>query len=243
MAAGGKLTIETHNAYLDAEYCGQNDIANPGQYALIAMTDTGSGMTAEVIKKAFEPFFTTKPVGLGTGLGLSQAFGFVRQSNGHVKLYSELGVGTTVRIYLPRFIGEEQAKPAGALTKLSPRAVNETILVTEDDAELRKVTVNALRDLGYQVIEAADGQDALKLIDQSERIDLLFTDVVMPRMNGRQLADEALRRRPSLKVLFTTGYTQNAVVHNGILDPGVDLIVKPYSIEHLAQKLNEVLGT
>ena len=243
MAAGGKLTIETHNAYLDAEYCGQNDIANPGQYALIAMTDTGSGMTAEVMKKAFEPFFTTKPVGLGTGLGLSQAFGFVRQSNGHVKLYSELGVGTTVRIYLPRFMGEDQAKPEGPIKKLSPRAVSETILVTEDDVELRKVTVNALRDLGYQVIEAADGHDALQLMDQSERIDLLFTDVVMPRMNGRQLADEALRRRPSLKILFTTGYTQNAVVHNGILDPGVDLIVKPYSIEHLAQKLNEVLGT
>ena len=207
----------------------------PGQYVLIAVTDTGCGMDTSTVAKVFEPFFTTKAVGKGTGLGLSQVYGFVRQSSGHIRIYSEVGEGTTVKLYLPRHF--ESAKNASAATALkAPRAIgSECILVVEDDVALRMHATETLRELGYLVIEADSGAAALEALRSHPEIDLLFTDVVMPGgMNGRQLADEALQLQPALKVLFTTGYTRNAIVHHGRLDPGIELIGKPYSFHALA---------
>ena len=200
-------------------------------------------MQQEVVERAFEPFFTTKSTGQGTGLGLSQVYGFVRQSNGHVKLYSEPGHGTTVKIYLPRFHGEAtELKPQNATEQLSPGDPNKVVLVVEDDEGVRRTTVAAIREIGYSVLEAGGAAEALRILDTGAEVALLFTDVVMPEINGRKLADEALTRRPSLKVLFTTGYTQNAIVHNGLLDSGVELIGKPFSIEQLAAKFKAVLS-
>jgi len=240
MPNGGKLTIETANCHLDETYVG--DIAEPvaqGQYVMIAVTDTGSGMDKATLDKAFEPFFTTKEVGRGTGLGLSQVYGFVRQSAGHVKIYSELGEGTTVKIYLPRHRGEtDSMKPEdGAIG--AARAIGvETILVVEDDAALRAYTMESLRELGYRVLEAASAAAALDILGNDRDVNLLFTDVVMPGgVNGRELANEAMRRQPDLKVLFTTGYTRNAIVHHGRLDPGVHLISKPFSFAELANRI------
>jgi PAS domain S-box-containing protein len=243
---GGKLTIETSNASLDESYCLQHDDVAAGQYVLVAVTDTGSGMAPEILQKAFDPFFSTKAAGQGTGLGLSQVFGFVRQSGGHVKIYSEVGVGTTVKIYLQRYNGKDGGLPAGAepLSIELPRArAGEVVLVAEDDDYLRDVTCANLKELGYTVIAAESGAAALRQLDQNPgaAVDLLFTDIVMPEMNGRRLAEEALRRRPGLKILYTTGYTKNAVVHNGILDSGVNLIVKPYAIDDLARKVREAI--
>ncbi len=240
MPDGGKLTIETANFYIDEKYVKENPAATTGQFVMIAITDTGIGMSPEQMEKAFEPFFTTKPVGHGTGLGLSQVYGFVRQSGGHVKIYSELGHGSTIRIYLPRFSGVVPHQEPVDAPIVAPPAGKETILVVEDEDGVRKLTVETVKELGYRVIEAADAKAALRVID-SEEIDLLFTDVVMPEINGRKLAEEALRRKPKLKVLFTTGYTRNAVVHNGVLDPDVDMIGKPFTIDDLAVKLREVL--
>jgi CheY-like chemotaxis protein len=243
MPGGGKLTIETSNAYLDEEYAAREVGIPPGQYVLVAVTDTGAGMSREVMERAFDPFFTTKPAGRGTGLGLSQVYGFVRQSGGHVKIYSEPGHGTTIKIYLPRHHGPLDAvevRPSFPWT--TPRGeTRETILVVEDDPRVRRLTADTLIELGYSVMEAEDAASALHHLDSNEAIDLLFTDVVMPGANGRKLADEAHKRRPRLKILFTTGYTRNAVVHNGVLDPGVQLIVKPYSIDRLARKVRELL--
>jgi CheY-like chemotaxis protein len=240
MPEGGKLTIETANFYIDEKYVKENPTATPGQFVMIAITDTGTGMSPEQVEKAFEPFFTTKPVGQGTGLGLSQVYGFVRQSGGHVKIYSEVGHGSTIKIYLPRFLGVVQHQKTVDAPLVAPPVGKETILVVEDEDGVRKLTVETVRELGYRVIEAADAKAALRAID-SEEIDLLFTDVVMPEINGRKLAEEALRRKPKLKVLFTTGYTRNAVVHNGVLDAGVDMIGKPFTIDDLAVKLRDVL--
>jgi PAS domain S-box-containing protein len=240
MPNGGKLTIETANCHLDETYVG--GIAEPvaqGQYVMIAVADTGSGMDKATLDKAFEPFFTTKEVGRGTGLGLSQVYGFVRQSAGHVKIYSELGEGTTVKIYLPRHRGEtDSMKPEdGAIG--AARAIGiETILVVEDDAALRAYTMESLRELGYRVLEAASAAAALDILGNDRDVNLLFTDVVMPGgVNGRELANEAMRRQPDLKVLFTTGYTRNAIVHHGRLDPGVHLISKPFSFAELANRI------
>lgn len=243
MPEGGKLTIETNNAFLDEEYAAREVGIPPGQYVLVAVTDTGAGMSREVIERAFDPFFTTKPAGRGTGLGLSQVYGFVRQTGGHVKIYSESGHGTTVKIYLPRHHGPlEAAEAPPAYPRATPRSEKrETILVVEDDARVRALTSDTLVELGYVVLEADSAAAALRQLDANPHIDLLFTDIVMPDANGRQLADEARKRRPSLEVLFTTGYTRNAVVHNGVLDPGVELIVKPYSMDRLARKLRDVL--
>ncbi len=240
MPNGGRLTIETQNAHLDDRYVARNVGLVPGQYVLVAVTDTGTGMSDEVIEKAFDPFFTTKEIGKGTGLGLSQVYGFVKQSGGHVKIYSEVGLGTTVKIYLPRHTGEEDeatasAQPAGADGGL------ELILVVEDDESVRRVTLDAVQELGYRTLEADGATEALRLLDMHPEIALLFTDIVMPEIDGRNLADEAMRRRPGLKVVFTTGYTRNAVVHNGVLDAGVRLLTKPFTLDELSAKLREAL--
>jgi PAS domain S-box-containing protein len=240
MPSGGRLTIETANCHLDDAYALEHAIA-AGQYVMIAVTDTGIGMPPEVVAKAFEPFFTTKGVGKGTGLGLSQVFGFVKQSGGHVKIYSEPGQGTTVKIYLPRFYGMAEA-PRRPIARGVPRgSPSELILVVEDDERVRELTVRMLGDLGYRVLEAQNGAEGLRILDANPEMSLLFTDVVMPDMNGRQLAEEARRRRPDLKVLFTTGYTPNAVVHNGVLDAGVNVLQKPATMEQMALKVRAVL--
>jgi DNA-binding response OmpR family regulator len=244
MPDGGKLTIETANARLDEAYVAA--LAEPlpaGQYVLIAVSDTGTGMDKATIEKVFEPFFTTKAVGKGTGLGLSQVYGFVRQSNGHVRIYSEPGDGTTIKIYLPRLVGADpEADEAPAAAGATMRGEGETVLVVEDEHELRHYTTETLRELGYTVLEAPDGQAALDIVDRHPEIALLFTDVVLAGgINGRALADEALRRRPGLKVLFTTGYTANAIVHHGRLDPGVNLIGKPFTYADLAARVRSVI--
>jgi signal transduction histidine kinase/CheY-like chemotaxis protein len=241
MPEGGKLTIETANAYLDEAYCRQNPEIEPGQYVLIAITDTGTGMEPAVAARVFDPFFTTKPAGKGTGLGLSQVYGFVKQSHGHIKLYSEAGAGTTVKIYLPRLTGDaKEVKPA-AVEPVRTGDRNEIILVVEDDSLMRRLTSEALHELGYSVFDSDNAANALAIIDREPKVTLLFTDVVMPDINGKKLADEALRRRPGLKVLFTTGYTANAVVHGGVLDAGVNFISKPFTLDQLASKVRAVL--
>ena len=207
MPGGGVLTVETANARLDEAYAQQNAEVPPGQYVCIAVTDTGSGMPKELLEKVFEPFFTTKEVGKGTGLGLSMVYGFVKQSGGHVKLYSEEGKGTTVRMYLPRMLGEAAPEAEAEIVPgLEVSRAAETILVVEDDDDVRAYTVNVLRDLGYRVIEAHDGLSALRLLErQGAPVELLFTDVVMPGMSGRELADEARKIQPDLRVLYTSG--------------------------------------
>ena len=243
MPDGGKLTIETQNTHLDETYASQNPGVTPGQYVVMCISDTGVGMDAETAAKAVEPFFTTKEVGKGTGLGLSMVYGFIKQSGGHLKIYSEPGEGTTVKIYLPRLIGkvaaaeeqEQPAPPAGS--------EQETILVCEDDEDVRAYSGEVLRELGYRVLEAADGPSALELL-RSERanVDLLFTDVVLPGgMSGAVLAKEATAICPALKVLFTTGYARNAIVHQGRLDAGVQLLTKPFSYADLATRIREIL--
>jgi CheY-like chemotaxis protein len=244
MPTGGKVTIETANCHLDEAYvAGLNEPVEVGQYVMIAVADTGSGMDRETQARAFEPFFTTKEVGKGTGLGLSQVYGFVRQSSGHVTVYSEIGEGTTVKIYLPRYLGKEvRAEKPGSSPDTAMAIGVESILVVEDDAALRAYTIELLRELGYRVLEAPNAAAALAVLEREDDIDLLFTDVVMPGgVNGRQLADEAVSRRPGLKVLFTTGYTRNAIVHHGRLDAGVQMISKPFSFDELAAKIRSLL--
>lgn len=220
MPRGGKLTIETSNSSIDQKYAREYALT-PGQYVLLAVTDNGVGMPENVLGKAFDPFFTTKAVGKGTGLGLSQVYGFVRQSGGHVKLYSEVGVGTTVKVYLPRFFGVEETSGAPEpKANIGASLHKETILVVEDDDRVRNISSESLRDLGYTVVEAAGAKEAIRKIDDGLVPDLLFTDVVMPDTTGAELASRALERLPGLKVLFTTGYTRNAIVHNGMLDAG-----------------------
>ncbi|WIJ23408.1 PAS domain-containing hybrid sensor histidine kinase/response regulator [Devosia sp. RR2S18] len=242
MPEGGRLTIETSNIYLDEPYLASFDEpVPPGQYVLIAVSDTGTGMDKAMISKVFEPFFTTKEAGKGTGLGLSQVYGFIRQSGGHIRIYSELGQGTSVKLYLPRASSEEVlADPE--LRESAAETGSGTILICEDEPELRNFGAEALRELGYQVLEAGDGHQALDLLAQHPTTALLFTDVGLPNgMNGRQLADRARQSRPDLKVLFTTGYTRNAIVHHGRLDPGVLLLTKPYSVHALAAKVRQAI--
>ncbi len=243
MPRGGKLTIETSNAYLDEAYAASSAEVTPGQYIQLAVSDTGVGMNRDVIAHAVEPFFTTKETGQGTGLGLSQVYGFIKQSGGHLKIYSEPGEGTTVKLYLPRLgTGEEIADDAAAGQEVPAGTKLETILVVEDDEDVRVYSVETLRELGYRVEQAANARAALHILDADPDIRLLFTDVGLPGgINGRQLVDEARRRRPDLKVLFTTGYARNAIVHQGRLDRGVDLIVKPFAYAGLAAKVRQVL--
>jgi PAS domain S-box-containing protein len=241
MPDGGKLTIEAANVFLDDNYAYREGIS-PGQYVGIFVSDTGSGMTPEVLSQAFDPFFTTKRIGQGTGLGLSQVYGFVKQSGGHVKIYSEHGAGTTVRIYLPRLISSDSHAEIESAQSTVARGEGESILVVEDEEDVRAFVVETLQDLGYRVLDAPDGRAGLQLLDANSEISLLFTDVVLPGgMTGRQLADEAVRRRPALKVLFTSGYARNAIVHHGRLDSGVQLITKPFAVVDLAAKIRQVL--
>jgi PAS domain S-box-containing protein len=242
MPDGGRLTIETQNAHLDDRYAAAHDGVVAGQYVMLAVTDTGGGMPDDVIAKAFDPFFTTKAVGKGTGLGLSQVYGFIKQSGGHVKIYSEPGHGTTVKIYLARLDAAQAEDVAAPVLPVVAAGDSRTILVVEDEAGVRAFTTEALTELGYTVLAAHDGAAALRLLDRHPEVDLLFTDVVMPDMNGRKLADAAQARRPGLKVLFTTGYTRNAVVHNGVLDKEVALIGKPFTVGALGEKVRSVLG-
>jgi signal transduction histidine kinase len=246
MPNGGKLTVETMNAHLDEGYAEENPGVAAGQYVLIAVTDTGTGMPREVAERAFEPFFTTKEVGRGTGLGLSQIYGYLKQSGGHAKIYSEEGRGTTIRLYIPRYTGDSPQTSLGRAPAAEPARpagrADETILVVEDEAAVRATTVETLRELGYSVRHAPDGATALSILTDHPGITLMFTDVVMPGMTGRELADEARRRHPGLKVLYTTGYTRNSIVHGGQLDEGVDLLAKPFTGDQLARKLREVLG-
>jgi CheY-like chemotaxis protein len=242
MPEGGRITIETANAYLDDAYAAAHADVTAGQYVQIAVTDTGIGMSPETLRRAFDPFFTTKPDGQGTGLGLSQVHGFLKQSGGHVKIYSEPGEGTTVKLYLPRFVGPDAAALETPVVGNLPTAPdNEMILVVEDDNRVRSTTVELLRELGYRVVEADSAPAALRALDTHPDISLLFTDVVMPEMNGRKLADEVMKRHPEVRILFTTGYTRNAIVHNGVLDAGVHLIIKPFTLEALAAKISDVL--
>ena len=240
MPGGGKLTIETSNAHVDERYAKANAIA-AGQYVLLAVSDTGIGMTPDVMSKAFDPFFTTKAVGKGTGLGLSQVYGFVRQSGGNVKIYSEMGVGSTVKIYLPRSLGSVAEGEPLAPPEVIPGNEHEVVMVVEDEDRVRSMAVEALRELGYSVVEMRGPRDALEAIQAGNVPSLLFTDVVMPEMSGRELVDKVKLVQPALKVLYTTGYTRNAIVHNGTLDFGTELLTKPYTIEELAQKVRKIL--
>jgi PAS domain S-box-containing protein len=241
MPAGGKLTIETANAHLDDEYAARFAEISPGQYVVICMSDTGSGMSSEVLRHAFDPFYTTKPIGKGTGLGLSQVFGFVKQSGGHIKLYSEVGEGTTAKIYLPRLSGEAVADEAEESITAARGHRSETILVVEDDDDVRIYSTESLRELGFSVLEACDGPSALRILEHHPEVQLLFTDVGLPGINGRQLVEEARERRPALKVLFTSGYARNAIVHQGRLDQGVELLTKPFTRAQLATRVRDVL--
>jgi CheY-like chemotaxis protein len=239
MPSGGRLTIETANAFLDDAYAGANDI-RAGQYVVVAVSDTGMGMPKDVLQKAFEPFFTTKDVGKGSGLGLSQVYGFIKQSDGHAKIYSEPGQGTTIKLYLPRLASDADAGDTVVEPQRHPEGRSDLrVLVVEDDEDVRAHAVAILRELGYSVVEAADGPSALRVLESEPGVRLLFTDIGLPEgLNGRQLADEALRRRPELRVLYTTGYARNAIVHQGRLDPGVELITKPFTYAALASKVH-----
>jgi PAS domain S-box-containing protein len=241
MPQGGRLTIETTNVSLDAAQAARNDSMTPGDYVMICVSDTGTGMSGEVIAKAFDPFFTTKPIGQGTGLGLSMIYGFVKQSGGHVRIDSEEGRGTSVRLYLRRGLNDAEAAEIAPVPALQ-RGKGETILVVEDDATVRLLVIEVLNTLGYRYLEAEDAQAAIPFLQADLPIDLLITDVGLPNMNGRQLAEIAREHRPSLKVLFVTGYAQNALVRGGFLARGMEMISKPFSLDVLGAKVREMIG-
>jgi CheY-like chemotaxis protein len=243
MPDGGKITIETGNRWLDRRTAVERDM-EPGQYVSLCVSDTGTGMSKETISKAFDPFFTTKPIGMGTGLGLSMIYGFTRQSGGQTRIYSELGRGSTICLYLPRHLGEAgtpatpEAEPA-----LAPQArEGETVLVIDDEPTVRMLVVEILEGLGYGALEAIDGAAGLKILESDTRVDLLITDVGLPGgMNGRQVADAARVNRPDLKILFITGYAENAVLSHGHLDPGMHVLTKPFSMEAMKQRITDLL--
>jgi CheY-like chemotaxis protein len=243
MLQGGKLTIETSNAHLDDTYAAAQEEVEPGQYVLLAVSDTGMGMSAEVIPQAFEPFFTTKEVGKGSGLGLSMIHGFVKQSRGHVRIYSELGEGTTMKIYFPRSAADSvSGYEAVAPAIVDPSARGEVVMVVEDDVDVRTVAVSILDELGYEILEAGTAVAALELIERSRQLDLLITDVVLPGgSGGRELVDRALALMPDLKVLYMSGYTKNAIMHHGRLDEGVQLLTKPFGRAAFALKVRQIL--
>ena len=240
MPNGGKLLLETRNVVLDEAYAQANPGVKPGPYVMLAVSDTGTGMSQDVLDKVFEPFFTTKEVGKGSGLGLSMVYGFVKQSGGHIRIYSEVGHGTTIKLYLPPARGGQVEAVPGAAAPL-PHG-NETIMVVEDDALVRNFVTAQLQSLGYRTVGAANGPAALNLIEGGQAFDLLFTDVIMPgSMSGRELAEKVLKLRPGTKVLYTSGYTDNAIVHQGRLDPGLLLLTKPYRKSQLANMIRRAL--
>jgi len=243
MPEGGRITIETANKWLDEHGARDRDLA-PGQYLSLCVTDTGTGMTSDVIARAFDPFFTTKPIGQGTGLGLSMIYGFARQSGGQVRIYSEVGQGTMVCLYLPRHLGEAEAEVSLPDLAHAPRAEQgETVLVVDDEPTVRMLVTEVLEDLGYAAIEAADGASGLKVLQSDVRIDMLITDVGLPGgMNGRQMADAGRQHRPDLKVLFITGYAENAALNHGHLGPGMQVMTKPFALEALATRIRGIIG-
>ena len=241
MDGNGKLTIEVRNAILDHDYSAKNHDVEPGQYVMLAVSDTGCGIPSDIIEHVFEPFFTTKPEGKGSGLGLSMVYGFLRQSGGHVKIYSEIGQGTTVKLYLPRIHEDEVV--ANDAEPVDAGGGSETVLVVEDDDEVRSTVTEMLRELGYNVLTARDAASAFPVLESGVKIDLLFTDVVMPGpLRSPELARKAIERMPGIAVLFTSGYTENAIVHGGRLDPGVNLLTKPYSRQALAARVRDALN-
>jgi PAS domain S-box-containing protein len=243
MPDGGQLTIETSNGWIDQPAGRQRDL-QPGQYVVISVTDTGTGMAPDVLARVFDPFYTTKPLGQGTGLGLSMVYGFARQSDGQVRLYSELGQGTTARLYLPRHRGEAEREEEPARHEIMPQAeAGETVLIVDDEPTVRMLVTDVLEDLGYAAIEAADSASGLKVLQSDVHIDLLITDVGLPGgMNGRQMADAAREKRPRLKVLFITGYAENAAIGNGHLLPGMHVLAKPFAIERLAARIKDIIA-
>ena len=241
MPDGGKLTISTANARLDAVTADTPALA-PGDYICIAVSDSGVGMSAEVAARAFDPFFTTKPIGQGTGLGLSMIYGFARQSNGHATIDSKLGQGTTVRLYLPRHHGGAAAEQASAAAAAEHAATGETVLVVEDEPVVRGVILEMLAEQGYRTLDAVDGPSGMRILRSRERIDLLVTDVGLPGMNGRQLADQARETRPDLKILFITGYAESVAIADGFLQPGMEMITKPFDLENLSQRIRAMVS-
>ncbi len=241
MPGGGRITIETANKWLDQRAAKERDLP-PGQYISVCVTDTGTGMTPNVKAQAFEPFFTTKPLGRGTGLGLSMIHGFVRQSGGQVRIYSEIDQGTTMCLYLPRYIGQIDEDPAGAVTESGDAGRGETILVVDDEPLVRMLMAEDLREAGYHILEAGNGPDALRILQSGVRIDMLVSDVGLPGgMNGRQVADAARITRPNLKVLFVTGYAENSVFGNGYLATGMQVIAKPFDIVAFVDKVRDII--
>ncbi|MDB5725618.1 MAG: hybrid sensor histidine kinase/response regulator, partial [Novosphingobium sp.] len=242
MPSGGKLVIETCNAHLDTAYAAKQRDVRPGQYVCICVTDTGVGMSKATIARAFEPFFTTKPIGQGTGLGLSMIYGFARQSEGYARIYSEEGQGTTVKLYLPRYRGEEEPdEAADGMVGAPPTDRGEVVLVVEDEAVVRGLIVEVLGELGYHAIEASDGVKGLDILQSKRRIDLLITDIGLPGLNGRQMTDAARLVRPDLKVLFMTGYAENAALASGFLEPGMSMVTKPFAMDILAGRIREII--
>jgi nitrogen-specific signal transduction histidine kinase/CheY-like chemotaxis protein len=241
MAGGGTLTFETTNIELNEDRAAPDGEIAPGQYVAICVSDTGCGMNSDTVARAFDPFFTTKPIGQGTGLGLSQVFGFIKQSGGHIRLESEIGRGTTVKIYLPRLMGAVLPVEPEPQTVAPQARVKETVLVVEDEDDVRIYTTESLRELGFTVLEAHDGPSALRVIASHPEIELLFTDVGLPGISGRDLLDQARQHRPDLKVLFTTGYARDAIVHQGRLDPGIELLAKPFTRAQLAERVRRTL--
>nr|WP_286157350.1 PAS domain S-box protein [Sinorhizobium sp. RAC02] len=244
MPQGGKLTVEASNVVLSASDLAQGETLKPGSYVVLAVSDTGIGMSEATIEKAFDPFFTTKPIGQGTGLGLSMIYGFAQQSGGHVHIYSRVGLGTTIKLYLPRSL-DERLSGEGMMEEgaAPPRGEGQTVLVVEDDDSVRMLVVDLLKELGYRVIEAVDGAEAMPVIDGKGRLDLLVFDVGLPGLNGRQLAEIAIASRPSLKILFITGYAATAASRADFLAPGMEMITKPFAIDSLAKKVSEMLNT
>jgi len=243
MPQGGRLTVETANTWFDERSAGERGV-RPGQYVAVSVSDTGTGMTPEVVARAFEPLFTTKPSGRGTGLGLSMIYGFAQQSGGEARIYSEVGIGTTVRLYLPRHLGdvaEEKGSTAGPLAH--GRGQGRTVLVVDDEASVRALVADVLGELGYHVVEASDGVSGLRVLESRTPIDLLITDVGLPGgLNGRQVADAARRTRPALKILFVTGYAENAAIGHAHLEPGMHVLTKPFAVDRLASRVETILA-
>jgi CheY-like chemotaxis protein len=243
MPEGGKLVVETSNQVLHRDFTAAYSNLEPGDYVMLSVTDNGSGMPQSVVSRAFDPFFTTKPIGQGTGLGLSMIYGFSKQSRGHVSIDSEVDQGTTVKLYLPRFRGEEVEIPVSD-SQQAPYAMDgETVLIVEDDPAVRVLVSAVLSELGYAFVEAGDADGAMPILNSTQRIDLLISDVGLPGMNGRQLAEVGRQYRPGLKVLFITGYAEHAAVRGGFLDSGMQMITKPFTFDLLTAKVREMINS